>query len=167
MSTWVYFQLHFSLIKTLPHQILGKWDQELTIVFNRLPIILCTSHLCVEKMKGYIRRYRRHSGGGRVWFIKGQLFPFFFLFLLFRAALVAYGGSQARGWIKAAAASLHHSHSIFRAIAMSDLSQVLNPLSQSQGLNFHPHGCQSDSFPQSTMRTSSGRFLWCQDPIWE
>ena len=36
---------------------------------------------------------------------------FFFLFFLFRAALAAYGGSQARGQIGAVAASLHHSYS--------------------------------------------------------
>ena len=35
----------------------------------------------------------------------------FFLFFLFRAVLVAYGGSQARGPIGAAAAGLHRSHS--------------------------------------------------------
>ena len=33
-----------------------------------------------------------------------------FLGGLFRAALVAYGGSQARGQIRAAAAVLYHSH---------------------------------------------------------
>ena len=32
------------------------------------------------------------------------------MLLLFRAALVAYGGSQARGRIGATAAGLHHSH---------------------------------------------------------
>ena len=40
--------------------------------------------------------------------------PFFSLvfgFLFFRAAPVAYGGSQARALIRAAAAGLHHSHS--------------------------------------------------------
>ena len=37
---------------------------------------------------------------------------FFFLsFFLFRAALAAYGNSQARGRIGAAAAGLHHRHS--------------------------------------------------------
>ena len=35
----------------------------------------------------------------------------FFLFCLFRAAPAAYGSSQVRGQIGAAAASLHHSHS--------------------------------------------------------
>ena len=34
-----------------------------------------------------------------------------FFFFLFRAAPEASGGSQARGRIKAAAVSLHHSHS--------------------------------------------------------
>ena len=33
------------------------------------------------------------------------------LFFLFRATPVAYGSSQARGGIRAAAAGLHHSHS--------------------------------------------------------
>jgi len=59
-------------------------------------------------------------------------------FFLFRAALVAYGGSQARGPMRAVAAGLHHS------TAMPDLSQVcdlhrssrqrriLNPLSEAR-----------------------------------
>ena len=37
-----------------------------------------------------------------------SLFTFFFFFLLFRAALMAYGSSQARGRIRAAATGLHH-----------------------------------------------------------
>ena len=37
--------------------------------------------------------------------------PYFYLFNLFRAAPVAYGGSQSRGPIGAVAADLHHSHS--------------------------------------------------------
>ena len=41
-----------------------------------------------------------------------SLFLFiYFLFLLFRAALTANGGSQARGLIGAVASGLHHSHS--------------------------------------------------------
>ena len=39
------------------------------------------------------------------------LFPFLFLFLLFRPAPTAYGSSQARGRIGAVAAGLHQSHS--------------------------------------------------------
>ena len=38
-------------------------------------------------------------------------FLFCFVFLLFKAAPVAYGGSQARDQIRATAADLHHSHS--------------------------------------------------------
>ena len=34
-----------------------------------------------------------------------------FFFLLFRAAPMAYGGSQAKGQIRAVAAGLHHRHS--------------------------------------------------------
>ena len=39
------------------------------------------------------------------------LFYFYFIFLLFRAAPAAYGGSQARNRIGATAAGLRHSHS--------------------------------------------------------
>ena len=35
----------------------------------------------------------------------------FFFFFLFRASPEAYGSSHARGWIRATAANLHHSHS--------------------------------------------------------
>ena len=43
----------------------------------------------------------------------GVFFGLFFvcLFLHFRAIFTAYGGSQAKGQIGAAAASVHHSHS--------------------------------------------------------
>ena len=41
---------------------------------------------------------------------KGIFFSFFFFFF-FRGAPVAYGGSQARGRIRAVAATLHQSHS--------------------------------------------------------
>ena len=37
-------------------------------------------------------------------------FFFFFFFLLFKAALTAYGSSQARGTISATATNLYHSH---------------------------------------------------------
>ena len=76
-------------------------------------------------------------------------FPFFF-FLLFRAELMAYGGSQARGQIRAAAAALHHSHSNSRSktrlwptpqlMAMPDP----RPTEWGQGWNPHPDGYQSD-----------------------
>ena len=41
---------------------------------------------------------------------KGTFWDKVILFFLFTAAPAAYGGSQARGWIGAAAAGLHHSH---------------------------------------------------------
>ena len=43
------------------------------------------------------------------------MFWCFVLFCLFRATPVAYGGSQARGLIRATAAPLHHSHSNARS----------------------------------------------------
>ena len=63
-----------------------------------------------------------------------------FVFLLFRSTLAAYGSSQARGRIRATAASLHHSprhHQIPDPLneardltgVLMDTSQVLNPLS--------------------------------------
>ena len=42
-------------------------------------------------------------------------FLFVFCFLLFRTVPTAYGGSQARGHIRAVAAGLHHSHSRTRS----------------------------------------------------
>ena len=42
-------------------------------------------------------------------------FFFFFFFIHFRAASVAHGGSQARWWIGAIAAGLHHRHSNTRS----------------------------------------------------
>ena len=75
-------------------------------------------------------------------------FIFILYFCLFRAAQAAYGGSQARVQIGAAAASLCHSHStvgskphlrpIPQLMAMPDSK----PSEQGQGLNLCPHGCQ-------------------------
>ena len=44
-------------------------------------------------------------------FFSFSFFFFFFFFFFFRAIPAAYGGSQARSWIRDAAAGLHHSHS--------------------------------------------------------
>ena len=73
-------------------------------------------------------------------------FNLIFIFL-FRATPVAYGSSQARGWIRATAASLHRSHSNARSNNICDLwccwrqCQLLNPPEQGQGLNPSPHKC--------------------------
>ena len=42
---------------------------------------------------------------------RGEEYIYIYIFCIFRAAIVAYGGSQATGPIKAVAASQHHSHS--------------------------------------------------------
>ena len=49
------------------------------------------------------------------YFVYRYIYYFFFVFCLFRATPVANGGSQARGLIGAANASLHHSHSNARS----------------------------------------------------
>ena len=51
------------------------------------------------------------------------LILFYFVFCLFRATAVAYGGSQARGLIGVVAASLHHS---------SQQRQILNLLREAR-----------------------------------
>ena len=78
---------------------------------------------------------------------------FLFLFFgLFRAAPVAYGGSQARGLIKAVAASPHQSHSNARSEPhlqpTPQLTATLHPqpTERSQGWSPKPHGSQLDSF---------------------
>ena len=43
------------------------------------------------------------------------IYLFIIYLLLFRAAPMAYGSSQARGWTRDAAAGLHHSHSNIRS----------------------------------------------------
>ena len=64
------------------------------------------------------------------------------LFLLFRAAPAAYGGSQARDPIRAAAAGLHHSHSHARSqphlwpTCSLWQCRILNPLSEARDRTF-------------------------------
>ena len=65
-------------------------------------------------------------------------FVLFCLFCLFTAAPMAYGGSHARGPIRAAAASLHQSHSNAGSEHVCSLHhswgqrQILNPLSEAR-----------------------------------
>ena len=62
----------------------------------------------------------------------------FFVFCLFRATPTAHGGSQARGWIRAAAANLHHSQINSGSEPCRDLHhssrqcQIFNPLSKAR-----------------------------------
>ena len=90
----------------------------------------------------------------------GILKIFYFCFLLFRATLTAHGSSQAKGWIRAAAASLHHSHSNtgYKPCLWTtpQFTAMLDPqpIEWGQGSNPHPHGYQSDSFPLRHNRNS-------------
>ena len=71
---------------------------------------------------------------------------FFGVFYLFRAAPVAYGGSQARDLIGSVATGLRHSHSNARSESRlwptPQLSATLDPqpTEQGQGLNPQLHG---------------------------
>ena len=75
-----------------------------------------------------------------------QLTLCFFISLLFRAALAAYGSYQAWGQIRAVAASLCHSHS--NALSEPHLQPMLQlealldslPTERGQGWNPQPHG---------------------------
>ena len=90
------------------------------------------------------------------------LFFFFLSFCLFRAAPVAYRGSQARGPIGATAAGLHHSHShagsepCLRPTPQRAMPAP-SPAEQGQGPNPQPHGSQSDS-----LTTAPRRELLCR-----
>ena len=57
---------------------------------------------------------------------------FIYLFLLFSATPVAYGGSQTRGRIGATAAGLHHSHRNIRSEPRSDSIRVCDLCSNLQ-----------------------------------
>ena len=88
------------------------------------------------------------------------MFLFFFLFL-FRAALVAYGSSQTRGQIGAAAARLHHNHSkagsetCLSSIPQLVATPILNPLSEARNQNCILMGTSQVLNPLSHDRTSS------------
>ena len=85
---------------------------------------------------------------------------FYFNFLLFRATLTACGSFQARGRIRATAASLYHSHSNLgskphlqptpQLMATSDPG----PTQWGQGSDLHPHGYQLDLVPLGRDRNS-------------
>ena len=73
-------------------------------------------------------------------------FFLFFIFGLFRAATKAYGGSQARGQIRATAAGLHHSHSnprperCLRPTPQLTAKPDALPTERGQGSNWQPRG---------------------------
>ena len=109
------------------------------------------SNHMLKKMKGKKLLWRTNVVGTSV------PFGFFvlFCFLLFRATPAAYGSSQARGCIGAAAAGPRHSHSnVGSKPRLQPIPQLMatldpQPTERGQGLNLHPHG-YSDLFLVST-----------------
>ena len=79
------------------------------------------------------------------------LLVFACLFLLFRVPSTAYGSSQPRRWIRAAAVGLHHSNSgsELPLWPIPQLTAMLDPqpTERGRGSNLHPHGYQLNSFP--------------------
>ena len=94
---------------------------------------------------------------------------FIYLYLFFRAAPEAYGGSQARGLIRAVATSLRQSHSNAGSEPRLQPTPQLTatpdgqPTERGQGSDAQRHGSQSDSFPPRHDGNSSCSFLseWC------
>ena len=80
---------------------------------------------------------------------------FILLILFFRAAPMAYGGFQARGWIRAVAASYAREpqqcriQALFVTYTIALGNAVSLPTEQGEGSNPQPHRSQSDSFPLS------------------
>ena len=73
---------------------------------------------------------KHYSGEFRMFFF---FFFFLFSFLLFRATPTVYRSSQARGWIRAAAAGLHHnSNAGSKPHHSSRQYQILNPLKEAR-----------------------------------
>ena len=99
-----------------------------------------------------------HGGLGR--FIAQQklkgcckiTYNFFLSVLIFRSVLEADGDSQARGWIGARAASLHHSHSNMGSrLCLWPAPQLTAwpnpyPTKRGQGSNLQPRGSWLDLF---------------------
>ena len=81
--------------------------------------------------------------------IKDNVCIYFLVFCVFRAALVAYGGSQVRGRIRAAATGLRHSHAGSKPHVRPtpQLRATPDPCSteQGQGWILCPHGYWSGS----------------------
>ena len=98
----------------------------------------------------------------------------FFIFCLFRTAPMAYGGSQARGQIRAVAPGLHHSHNHMgskpclqptpqlTAIGVTS-SQILNPLTEARDWTYILMDTSLIRFHWATVGTSFfifGEWWW-------
>ena len=96
--------------------------------------------------------------------IHSVLYSDFFFFCLFRAKTLAYGGSQARGWIRATATGLHRSHSSARSeshlqlIPQLPATWILNPLNEARAWTCVFMGPSHICFCWATMGTPILRF---------
>ena len=126
--------------------------------------------LCYAQARGYQRDKEGKVTAGYV-----RVFCLFW-FLLFRAAPMAYGHSQARGRIRAAAAGLRHSHSNMGSEPCRGPTPQLTatpgpqPTEWGQELNPHPQASSSmDSLPPHHHRNSddvsSGRLFLISSPL--
>ena len=92
------------------------------------------------RSRGFIRLNLNNFGKNISWVMYMWGFVFVFVFCLFRAARAAHGSSQARGWIRAVAAGLCHSHSHAYPSQVYDLHhsswqcQIFNPLNEARAL---------------------------------
>ena len=93
--------------------------------------------------------------------IQSTLFTYLSCVCLFRATPTAYGGSQARSQIRAAAAGLHHSHSNqIRATSVTCAIAQGNAGSEwGQGLNPGHSGKSTESQPLDHQRSPWSYFL--------
>ena len=130
---------------------------------------------CLEQITTFSSCYST-NGSTPHW--RKQKFFFFFFFYLFiylfillsRAALGAYGSSQDRGWIGAAAVCLRHSHSNSGSkLYLPPTPQLRarldpSPIERGQGWNLHPRGSYLGSLTTEPWRNSNIFIL--NDAFW-
>ena len=106
--------------------------------------------MCLIKGLQVIAALVVHSSNTLFWFTR-RIYLFFY-FCLVRPALMAYGGSQARVWIGAAAACLHHS---------SQKCWILNPLSEARDRTWVLMDTSRVHYCWATIGTPHKAFLIC------
>ena len=93
---------------------------------------------------------------------------YFFVFCLFRARPAAYGGSQARGLIGAAATGLHHNRSNaesephLRPTPHSRPRRILNPLIEARDRT----RILMDASRVRQPLCHNGNSMWCSSLVW-
>ena len=128
------YHIFLHILSYISHSILTCYIYYiLHIIYTYTQNYMCFIYICM-----YIYTYPHTVRICHFPFLINNL-PFIYLFiLLFRSPPCAYGGSQARGPIRAVAAGLHRSH---RNAAGSKLHAAYTTThEQGQGLNLHPHG---------------------------